>query len=139
MGSSHPAASAGVSHVSRGAALGVVEPQIGLDREWTGKLSVGQTRVGTVWLHAQHSGFNERIEHGSANHVLDAAEPLHLFKFQSQPRHFEVFGADAVEQLLMVRCAQRTLLKMHGDRSTRDTESACRGWRLHAEKWPLRG
>ena len=105
--------------------MDVVEPQVCGRRTRMRNLSVGQTRVGTVWLHAQHSCFNESIEHGSADHMLDAAEPLHLLNLQSQPRHFKIFGADAVEQPLMVRCDQRTLLKLHGDRSTRDTESAC--------------
>jgi hypothetical protein len=49
-----------------------------------------------------------------AYRLLDAAEPLHLFDFQSQARHFEVLGADAIEQSLMElmglmgRCAQQT-------------------------------
>jgi|HubBroStandDraft_6_1064221.scaffolds.fasta_scaffold765624_1 hypothetical protein len=108
--------------------MGVVERHVYGRWAREGNLSIGQTRIGAVRLHAQYPCFNECIEHGSANHVLDAAEPLHLFNFQSQPRHFKVFGADAVEQPLMVRCAQRTLLKLHADRSARDTGSTCGTW-----------
>ena len=43
---------------------------------------------------------HERIEAHLANGALDAAETLHLFGFQPQPRHFQIFSAETVDHVV---------------------------------------
>lgn len=72
--------------------------------------TVSDPRVGSVRFDAQELHVNERVERPLTQRPLDAAEPLRLFKFQSQARHFQILGAETFEHFLIRRCA-------HGDLS----------------------
>jgi hypothetical protein len=56
------------------------------------------SRISSVRLETQEIRFHERVQYLLAQRPLDAAEPLRLFKGQSQARHFQILGADTFEQ-----------------------------------------
>jgi hypothetical protein len=73
-----------------------------LPRDGTPHISpVSHPRIGTVGLETEKSRINERVQHALTLRPLQAAQPLHLFPFQSQPRHFEILRAESNEQVFV--------------------------------------
>jgi hypothetical protein len=57
------------------------------------RLSVDETRVSAVHADPEEFRIHQRLEHGSADGLFEAAEPLDLRGGQAQAGHLEVLGA----------------------------------------------
>src|SRR6267378_7501058 len=62
--------------------------------------SIREPCIVSVRLHAQELRFQQRVKRQLTHRPLDAAQTLHLFGFQTQARHFQIFGTQTIENVL---------------------------------------
>jgi hypothetical protein len=73
---------------------------IGFRRTRTHDVTLGEPRICAVGFGAQEFLAHKRVENRAARLLLDSAQTMHLFGRETQTRHFEELGAEAVEDRL---------------------------------------
>jgi hypothetical protein len=66
---------------------------------WALNSSIGEPHVAAPRLDAQKLRGDQRVEDRLAHHTLNAAEPFHLCRRQTQPRHLQILRAQAVNHI----------------------------------------